>query len=437
MYTIAYIDTTSITGPQEKLLQEGNRLNIWWCDNDQIEDAKGMSKKYPDNFIIYNGRMEEAIEECDFVYVSYSHPRDVIRRVLRLCKRFDKKVINANADDFIKLEDDRHFAKKVGVDLGLDYVKTHEFTDAEEFIAFAKEADYRLVIKAKFDDRETIPIVTFIPTTVEDAINMAKGDSFNMFEMGGVVVEPFHEGYEVCIGGFFNGTTFNGVAMLNQEYKGALDGNVGEIQTGEVGTVSQFKCIAELPDRFREFMENFESYLNEFDTEYHGFIDINTIITPDGKVFLLEFTTRPGIPTELEVLNMIGNYGDFLAWQSGFNKLFEGYTYDELFVTTALFTYGYPYQIDEKYTTVNPKVEGLNNLENPYILMYSHYNDEGEVVHELYDRILIVHGRNMDLEKARAQSLSEVKKVSSWGCCYRTDIGHGWKDINNVLTGGL
>jgi phosphoribosylamine-glycine ligase len=252
-----------------------------------------------------------------------------------------------------------------------------------------------------------------------------------------VVVEDFLEGYEVCLGGYFDGKSFHNRVLVNQEYKGALEGNEGNILTGEVGTVLQWRHIASLPHALASIMYKLEEFLINKSSDpsngyYIGFIDINLMIVKN-RIHLLEFTTRQGIPTEAEVLNTIDEYGKFLADLSGY-RMDGGWKidYNTLYVCGCLCTYGLPYGLDWKVKKMQPQVYGLENLNNPYRILWGRY--DGDAVRSfLADRVLVVHGKGKTLKKAMEQYQSEAAKISCWHSMIRKDIGYRWKEIDYVI----
>lgn len=432
MYRIGYVSCFDIFGMQEKLLREGHTLNLWFS-NEPTEDGSGFEhKKYSGNLVDMNANLEDLVKISDFVFCDYYTPKSLIKNLFKLCKKYNTPLAGPPNEEHLKLELDRAYGKRVSSEyLGFSNVEVLTFTEPNDFVKYVHSCKHRFVVKAFNQDRADI--ATYIPFSNEDALYMAEEDCFHMFGSGGVFVEPYHDGYEVCMGAWFDGYSFNDAILLNQEYKGALEWNQGDVKTGEVGTVMKFMPMKRLPINMRRKMQALEEYLRTaFKTPYKGFIDVNTIITPKD-IFLLEFTIRCGMPTELEVLEMVDSYGDLLAWESGYRDTFSGYDFDNTYVFGALTPYGIPYGLSKDVMNMKPKVLGLEGLTNPFIMMYAHYDEWGDVRHTMDERALLIYGKGKTFSKARKQYVEEAVKVSAWHSMVRRDIGSRWKPINSVI----
>jgi phosphoribosylamine-glycine ligase len=384
-----------------------------------------------------NGDLDGLVKKADFVVSEYSFPRTLIRRIRSLCKKYGTPCVGANSDAFVRLETDRIYAKQVAKSaLDLDNYGVRHFTTHEELQAAMSLSRKQLAVLKPFKENNLYYESAYIMNP-HDAIYLSNSIKNKVYPAGGMVVEDFLEGYEVCLGGYFDGKSFHNRVLVNQEYKGALEGNEGNILTGEVGTVLQWKRISDLPHALSRVMYKLENLLRTKSSivsngYYIGFIDINLMIVK-GKVHLLEFTTRQGIPTEAEVLNTIDEYGKFLADLSGY-RMDGGYTidYETLYVCGCLCTYGLPYGLAWKVKKMRPQVFGLEKLKNPYQILWGCY--DGDTVRSfLADRVLIVHGKGKTLKKAMDQYRSEASKISCWHSMIRKDIGYRWKEIEYVI----
>jgi phosphoribosylamine-glycine ligase len=160
-----------------------------------------------------------------------------------------------------RLEEDRGFAKQISEKyLGMSKVDYKVFKDKKKAIKYIEGLDYEVVIKA-FDDSD-LSASTYIPKSKSDTINFLKYDYREMFTVGkGVIIEKFHKNsYEICLGLYSNGKEFLPYVLLNQEYKGALPGNMGNILTGEVGTVMKWYSVSDLPQKMQDIYNKLSKY---------------------------------------------------------------------------------------------------------------------------------------------------------------------------------
>ena len=439
MYKIGYVSLTAVMAMQEKLLQEGSFLNLWWPPEKNIPKAKesyGINKKYFGNIKVYqDSDFESFIKDSDFIYCDYSTPRKVIYKIRKLCKLYNKRCINANNNKAVSLETNRTLAHSLASNFGLDSVPIISFKEKEKFIKYIKTAKHKVVIKA-IDDTNAI-LATYIPTCNDDAIYMAEKDNLHMFRHKGLIVEPFHDNCnEIFFGMYFNGFNFNNKVLINQEYKHAFPGCLGSILTGEIGSIHKWEDYTDkkFPKKFRDIIKSVEKYLlDNFEDDFRGFIDIALMIDKKkSKIYLMEFTVRPGMPTEPQVTTSVNSFSDFLAWQAYYKSSnFDNYK-EDYFVYGSLYTYGTPYIIED-VSGIYPKVLGTENLKNGYIPMYIFYDEKGDIRHRCEDRIVLVYGKGSNVKIARKEYIEEITKLSTWHGVYRTDIADRWVNINNLL----
>lgn len=416
---IGFFSRLGIIGPQEAILKEGHNLNVMWDLEKPVEDLTGLQHKYPGRITYYNGNIIDFVYDSDLIVYDYLEPGGTIKLLESICKTYSKKSVGLNPPGATLLERDRFFAKKVAIDqLGLSRYDTFSFDSAKDFIEVISSYEKPFVVKSNTKVMDSIS--TYIPYGKEDAIDMALDDTFGMFKAGSVTVEEFIDGYEVCIGGYYNGHSFGEICTICKEYKQALAGNMGNILTGEMGTVVKVDLINRLPERLKEVMRKLEVYLRRFD--YRGFIDINTMIT-NTDIYMLEFTTRQGVPTECEIISMVDSYVDLLRWCSGENVEVR-YDFDNVYVFGCVACYGIPFKtrMAEKVT---PIIYGLDKINDQYQPMVAMYKD-GKLRHRMFDRSVVVYGKGTSICRAREDYTKNINKVKSWNSFYRTDIGEYW-----------
>jgi phosphoribosylamine--glycine ligase len=107
---------------------------------------------------------------------------------------------------------------------------------------------------------------------------------------GKFILQDFVKGIEGAVGGFFAAGQWVGPWLENFEHKKLMNDDKGP-NTGEQGTVMKYVTDSLLAE---ECLLPLEGEL--YRQSYTGYIDVAVIIDPKGRVWPLEFTTRPGWP---------------------------------------------------------------------------------------------------------------------------------------------
>ena len=140
---------------------------------------------------------------------------------------------------------------------------------------------------------------------------LSKSDLLNMrplLEKTRALYQEYIVGKEVAFGGYFGGGHFVRPYTWIQEYKRVDPQSINnQIICGESGSCGTF--TPNLPFGLADVLTAHEPALKG----YTGFIDINTMITPKGDTYFLEYTSRMGFPTEYELLSVLDqSYSSFL-----------------------------------------------------------------------------------------------------------------------------
>lgn len=122
---------------------------------------------------------------------------------------------------------------------------------------------------------------------------------------GQLVLQEFVRGQEVAVTahmGVEGWARQDGeiIQQINFENKHLLEGARGPV-TGELGTVV-FTVFGETP-MFKQMLNPLTDFL--LATKHCGEIDANCIVTPDSKIYLTEWTMRPGFPIISAILNLL------------------------------------------------------------------------------------------------------------------------------------
>ena len=106
------------------------------------------------------------------------------------------------------------------------------------------------------------------------------------------IFQEFHGGVEMAVGAWVGRNGFGRYCLENFEFKKLMPGECGP-NTGEMGTVMKYVPVADSL-LAQKVLATLEPALIR--SGYTGYIDVAVIIDKQGKVWPLEFTTRPGWP---------------------------------------------------------------------------------------------------------------------------------------------
>jgi phosphoribosylamine-glycine ligase len=203
-----------------------------------------------------------------------------------------------------RLEADRKFADEVMHDCGIKTPKSWSFKDWDKATDFVDEFEGRLVFKPTGDLSGVVP--SYVSLGREDmleALDHAERKSYGEPEFE---LQEFLEGVALSTEGWFNGLDFLKPFNHTIERKQLMNGDLGPSGgcTGNVVWARPDDCP--LLCGMTKFLAGHH---------YIGPIDINAIVTEDGKAYGLEFTPRFGYdaaPTLfLELFD--GEVGKFLS----------------------------------------------------------------------------------------------------------------------------
>jgi hypothetical protein len=441
-YNIGYVNWQFMSGIQQNLLDNGNKINIYLHnlpDNllDMKEEKLGKNSK---NVKFFNKHTKEKfIKSCDFIISD--NPFSPIQNDLYKKHPY---VVCPNKR-FSKLEDDREFGKKLAEECGLTIPPSgHTFTVKEDAIKFLSKAkDGKYVLKGHSN--------TFIAPSREDAINFIEQDIYKWFKKTDsyLYIEGFIEGgYEVAFGCFFNGDKILDLSLITCEYKGAQNEDRSFVLTGEVGTSLIWKHFEDYPTSVKTTLRAAADLAKS--CGYKGFIDINTIIVPNKKggytINFLEFTTRPGIPTEFEICSYFGsNYTKWVAYLSGIEKYFDLSPYfNTVGIGCALFSQSLG--ISSRDPVYKPLITGIEEAKSYCsVILQDSYEYRNKLSKKVqykianWDRALycVKYQPLKSFLKHPSNIIRDVnsamKMLKCWGHTYRDDVGSNLYDTVRLL----
>ena len=415
---------------QERYLKAGNTLYVHYqlyptkkfplsnVDGSNHCERLGLPKN---RIIICNGEegLERGFKECDFVfYDCTSGGKPKVMRVLRkLIKKYNKPVINNQLKKHTILENNRVYAKSLG--LGYDMYETHLVKSFNEYKKI--KTDKKFVIKAFNESSVHINsnFRTIIPQSKVEEEAILKEDRYNHFKSGGAVLEEFVDGIELCMGFYWDGSKVVGdYIFVNQEYKGVWDNDLGGVLCGECGSVFYPVKKNKLPKKAKSIISNLIAYMNKSFYDYKGFIDMNFMMK-DDKAYLMEFTVRPGFPTEPILTYLINDYTEFMRCVAT-GDTYKGKVKKGITIAISVFGYGIPFI--KSYDAKNPvHITGYVDNNNVALTSASYINNE--FVTCCKDRPLIALGTANSIQKAKAKAYDVVSNIKIQGFVYRSDIG--------------
>lgn len=192
-----------------------------------------------------------------------------------------------------ELELDRELGQKTFEDAGIEVVPYKTFQDYDTAIAYIKKEKRPFVSKPW--GGESDKSLSYVPkgsTPVEAAANLVSQlESWKRDGLKGeFMLQEMVEGEEMAVGGWFGPGGFSKWINENWEEKRLMNDGFGP-NTGEMGTVMRYVTKSKL---FDDVLEPVTDVLHKLN--YVGYVDVNCIITKDGRPIPLEFTVRWGEP---------------------------------------------------------------------------------------------------------------------------------------------
>jgi phosphoribosylamine--glycine ligase len=205
--------------------------------------------------------------------------------------------------DTNRWEQDRQHGAQVFESAGIPVIPSTEFRSYDEAISFVIKNNTRYVSKPLGDGDKALSYVSKSPADM--VFMLQKWKKSNAYK-GTFILQEFHAGIEIAVGGWFGLNGFSKHFCINHEFKKLLAGDLG-VSTGEEGTIVYYTQKSKLADTVLKPLENHLKGLR-----YTGYIDVNCIVDDKGVPWPLEFTMRPGWP--LFMIQQALHQGDPAQW---------------------------------------------------------------------------------------------------------------------------
>lgn len=192
--------------------------------------------------------------------------------------------------------------------MGLLVPAYHTFNTLKEAENFARKSDQAYVFKTMGDNEDKS--LSYVAKTPADLVGrIQRWIKLGLNPKGQVMLQEKIDGFEMGVSCWFGP---NGPLPdkwnINFEHKKLMPGNYGP-NTGEMGTVIQY-CEHE---KMAEELFTPELVKHLIEIGHLGDIDLNCIIEKGtGKIYPLEFTTRPGWPYDWIASDL--HKGDPVEW---------------------------------------------------------------------------------------------------------------------------
>lgn len=405
---------------QARLLQEGHELVVY-VGNYQIPKEKFNVTGVKKGSIVQAATFGELIDaDCDLYVTGTAHAHQAYETLRVLGKN-----VLGYTEGVCELEYNRDYAfrvlKMIGAEkLGLRIPEQKEFVTIEQAQQFLKKTNGSWVLKqsknspAEPDNRTVVSLYPHHDQV--SSMLPANRAWFNEQGQGGVIVEEYIHGHEVCFGRWFDGQNFVGDMYVCEEHKGAQNEDRGRMLTGEVG--GWFTWLKNPQGKIVEVFRALEPLLKG---KCRGMIDINTRVNGDGMWFL-EFTCRWGRPTLEYILGSLApgaKFGTFLAGlAAGRPPKLPVHRWS---VGVTVFSYGIPYGASG-IPSIKFSMPPANNKATIQQLFC--VNIEG-IWHTAEDeRQFTVVGTGTAASEAQNAAYQVLNGFSLLGCTWRDDVGN-------------
>lgn len=189
--------------------------------------------------------------------------------------------------DTTRWEQDRTHGSDIMERAGIKVIPSQKFSSYDDAIAFVIANPKRWVSKPVGDGAKAL---SYVSKSAADLVFMLQKWKKSNAYKGDFILQEFHGGIEMAVGGWFGSCGFSKNVCENWEFKKFMNKDLG-VATGEQGTVLRYTDTSKLAE---EVLYPLEGYLKGLG--YTGYIDVNCIIDDKGTPWPLEFTMRPGWP---------------------------------------------------------------------------------------------------------------------------------------------
>ena len=206
--------------------------------------------------------------------------------------------------DTTEWEQNRILGADIHARAKVETIPLKKFSNYDDAIAHViKNSTTRFVCKPVGDGAKAL---SYVSTSAADLIFMLQKWKKSNAYKGDFVLQEFHGGIEMAVGGWFGDCGFSQHFCENWEFKKLMNDDLG-VATGEQGTILRYTSKSLLANKVLKPVEDMLHGLG-----YSGYIDVNCIIDKHGDAWPLEFTMRPGWP--LFQIQQALHKGDPIEW---------------------------------------------------------------------------------------------------------------------------
>lgn len=210
-----------------------------------------------------------------------------------------------------RLEGSKAYAKDFMAKYNIPTARYANFTSYEEAKAHLEKVDYRVVLKAS---GLALGKGVLIPETKEEALQGLEEIMVSKaFGSAGeeIVIEEFLEGQELSVLAFCDGYTVLPLPGA-QDHKRIGEGDTG-LNTGGMGTYSPAPVATpEIQARIvKEVLQPTLDGMRKEGNPFVGMLFTGFMITPSGKIDVLEYNVRFGDPETQSLLALMDDSCDF------------------------------------------------------------------------------------------------------------------------------
>ena len=316
------------------------------------------------------------------------------------------------------IEGSKAFSKQLMTKYGIPTADYREFTDHDQALAYVREAEYPLVVKADGLALGKGVIICQNKQEGEDAVREMMVDKKFKDAGNKIIVEEFLTGKEVSVLCFTDGMTI--VPMVSsQDHKRAHDNDEG-LNTGGMGTFSPSKVYTDAlaEEVYRDVILPTMNAMNCEGRPFKGVLYFGLMITKKGAK-VLEYNARFGDPETQVVLPRLQTdlYEIFDAIIDGRLSDIDIKWSDDACVCVILASGGYP----ESYKKGVPITIGKLPKDITLYHAGTAFKD-GKLVTS-GGRVIGVTAKGKDIEEARKKAYAAIENIHFDGMFYRHDIG--------------
>lgn len=330
--------------------------------------------------------------------------------------------------DTTEWEQDRIIGAEMMNKAGIETIPMTRFSNYDEAIAYVIKNPKRWVSKPVGDGDKAM---SYVSKSAADLVYMLQYWKKKKAYKGDFVLQEFHGGIEMAVGGWFGDSGFSQHLCENWEFKKLMNDDLG-VATGEQGTILRYTSKSLLADRVLKPVEDMLHGLG-----YTGYVDVNCIIDKHGDAWPLEYTMRPGWP--LFQIQQALHKGDPIEWML---DLIEGKdtlkVSDDIACGVVISIPDYPYsRLTKKECSGYPlfgltEKDMVSNIHASEVQWGKAPAMEGDKVKlnvPMYvtagDYVCTVTGTNSTVSGAQEDCYGTIKKKIDIpnSIAYRTDIG--------------